>query len=75
VNQHRHSIIKIEPRIHPSDFSTVYLVQIAVDEVPCVPFWSHKIERIRLGEEGWLKALFENAEHMLKEFGRAPALS
>jgi hypothetical protein len=67
--------IKIVPHTHPQDFSTVYLCQFAVDGVPCVPFWSHKAERERLGEDAWYRSLQDNAVGMLAEHGPAPALT
>jgi hypothetical protein len=68
-------IIKIKEQTHPSDFSRIYLCQIAVDNVPCVPFFSHSIQRKELGEEAWLKSLCENAEMLVRDYGPAPALS
>lgn len=70
----KHSIIKIKEMVHPQDFSRLYLCQIAVDSVPCVPFYSHAAQRMELGEDAWVQSLFENAEHMLQQFGPAPAL-
>lgn len=66
-----HEIIKIKEESHPQDHSRIFLVQIAVDGVPCVPFYSHVIQRRQLGEEGWLRSLCENAEDMIAQFGRA----
>lgn len=67
--------IKIVTTTHPQDFSTVYYCQFAVDGVPCVPFWSHKAERERLGEDRWYRGLQENAVDMLARFGPAQALA
>lgn len=67
-------IIKIKEETHPQDFSRIYLCQIAVDGNPCVPFYSHSIQRRELGEEGWLRSLYENAEQLVMDYGRAPAL-
>jgi hypothetical protein len=71
----RHEIIKIAEHVHPQDFSRVYLCQIAVNGIPCVPFWSHEAQRRELGEEAWLQSLYDNAEHMIFEYGSAPALT
>jgi hypothetical protein len=71
----RYEIIKIKEESHPQDFSRIYLCQIAVDSIPCVPFYSHAIQRRELGEEAWLNSLYENAEMLVKEYGRAPALA
>jgi len=71
----RYEIIKIKEQSHPLDFSRIFLCQIAVDGVPCVPFYSHAIQRKELGEEGWLQSLYENAEQMIHDHGPAPALS
>ena len=70
-----YEIIKIREEVHPQDCSRIYLCQIAVDGNPCVPFYSHAIQRKELGEEGWLRSLYENAEHLLRQYGRYPALS
>lgn len=71
----RREIIKLTDHVHPQDFSKLYLVQIAVDAKPCIPFWSHEAQRRELGEEAWLQSLFENAEHLLAQYGPAPALT
>ena len=71
----RHGIVKIAEHVHPQDFSKIYYCQIAVDDVPCVPFWSHEIQRRQLGEEAWLQSLFDNAEDLIARFGPAPALT
>ena len=68
-------IIKISEHVHPQDFSRLFLCQIAVDGAPCVPFWSHAAQRAELGEEAWLESLYQNAEHLLREYGPAPALT
>jgi hypothetical protein len=68
-------IVKISEHIHPQDFSKLYLVQIAVDAKPCVPFWSHEAQRRELGEEAWLQSLFDNAENLIHQYGPAPALT
>lgn len=70
-----YEIIRIKEQTHPQDFSRIYLCQIAVDGVPCTPFFSHSIQRHELGEEAWLISLYENAEEMIRQFGRAPALA
>lgn len=70
-----YEIIKIKEQTHPQDYSRIFLCQIAVDGKPCVPFFSHAIQRKELGEEGWLKSLFENAEMLVRDYGPAPALS
>lgn len=67
--------IVIKEQSHPQDFSRIFLCQFAVDGVPCVPFYSHVIDRQRLGEEGWLRSLYENAEQLVRDYGRAPALT
>jgi hypothetical protein len=71
----RYEIIRIKEHSHPQDFSRLFLCQIAVDGRPCVPFWSHVAQRAELGEEAWIASLYENAEHLLLEYGPAPALS
>jgi hypothetical protein len=71
----RYEIIKIKEMSHPQDCSRIFLCQIAVDSVPCTPFYSHSIQRKQLGEEGWLQSLYENAEQMIHDYGPAPALS
>lgn len=71
----RHEIIKIAEHTHPQDFSRIFLCQIAVDGVPCVPFWSHAAQRRELGETAWLQSLFDNAEQMVRDYGPAPALT
>jgi hypothetical protein len=71
----RHDIIKIAEHTHPQDFSRLYLCQIAVNGVPCVPFWSHAAQRRELGEEAWLRSLFDNAENLVAQYGPAPALT
>ena len=68
-------VVKISEHVHPQDFSKLYLVQIAVDSKPCVPFWSHEAQRCELGEEAWLQSLFDNAEDLMARFGPAPALT
>ena len=68
-------VVKISEHVHPQDFSKLYLVQIAVDSKPCVPFWSHEAQRRELGEEAWLQSLFDNAEDLIARFGPAPALT
>jgi len=68
-------IIAIKERIHPQDFSRLFLVQVAVDSKPCVPFWSHISQRVELGEKAWLESLLENGEHLMREYGPAPALT
>jgi len=69
-----YEIIKIKEESHPQDHSRIFLCQIAVRGVPCVPFYSHVIQRDQLGEEAWLKSLCDNAEQMIADYGRAPAL-
>jgi len=71
----RHEIICIREHTHPQDFSRLFLCQIAVDGKVSVPFWSHAAQRQELGEEAWLQSLFDNAEHLIKEYGTAPALT
>lgn len=70
----RHELIKVQEHTHPQDCSKLFLVQVAVDEIPCIPFWSHVAQRIELGEEAWLKSLADNADDMIAKYGRAPAL-
>jgi hypothetical protein len=72
--QTRYEIIYLKEHIHPQDSGLVYLVQLAVDGTPCTPFWSHAIHRRQLGEEAWMQSLRENAESLVAEYGRAPAL-
>lgn len=60
-------IISITEHIHPADFSVSYLCQFAVDGRKCVPFWSHKIHRMELGEDAWFQSLIENAEQLIRE--------
>jgi hypothetical protein len=67
--------ILIKEETHPQDLSRIYLVQIAVDDQPCVPFWSHEIERRRLGEENWWRSLCENAAGLIAQYGPQPALT
>lgn len=71
----KYTVVKIKEESHPQDHSRIYLCQIAVDGKCCVPFYSHVIQRNELGEEGWLKSLFENAEQMLADYGPAPGLT
>lgn len=70
----KYELIRIKEEAHPADSSRIFLVQVAVDGVPCVPFYSHSIQRKELGEEAWIESLFENAEMLVREHGRAPAL-
>jgi hypothetical protein len=72
---HRFSIVRIKEQTHPQDFSRLYLVQIAVDDVPCTPFFSHEIQRRELGEQAWLLSLYDNAEMLVREYGRAPVMT
>jgi hypothetical protein len=71
----RFDIIKIKEMTHPQDFSRLYLCQLAVNGIPCVPFYSHEIQRRELGEQAWLESLKENAAGLLAEHGPAPALT
>ncbi len=71
----RREIIKIREQLHPSDFSRLFLCQVAIDGIPCVPFYSHAIQRRELGEEQWVESLFENGEQLIREYGAAPALT
>ena len=59
--------ISITEHIHPADFSVSYLCQFAVDGRKCVPFWSHRIDRERLGDDRWFESLVENAEQLVRE--------
>ena len=68
-------ILRIKEDSHPLDGSRIFLVQIAVDGVPCMPFWTHVAERRAKGEEAWLEGLKENAVDMVARFGRQPALA
>lgn len=68
-------IMRIQEHSHPLDASRLFLVQIAVDGTPCMPFWSHIQQRRELGEEAWLESLKENAANLVAEYGRAPALA
>lgn len=61
----RYEIIRIKQH------NDLFLCQIAVDQVPCTPFWSTAMQRKELGEEGWIKSLCENAEGLVREYGRA----
>jgi len=70
----KYEIVKIKEMVHPQDFSRLFLCQIAVDGRCCVPFYSHIAQRMELGEEAWERSLYENAEHMLQQFGPAAAL-
>jgi hypothetical protein len=70
----KYSIIKIREYIHSETFSRMFLCQLSVNGLPCPPFHSSAAERARLGEDGWMKSLQENAEFMLAEHGPQPAL-
>jgi hypothetical protein len=61
----RYEIIRIKQH------SDLYLCQIAVDGTPSVAFWSTAMQRKELGEEAWIRSLCENAEHLVREYGRA----
>jgi hypothetical protein len=73
--QRKFEIMRIKESVNPQDFSTAYLVQIAVDGKPCTPFWSPAEHRKTMGEDAWVASLKENAEHMLMQFGPAPAMA
>ncbi len=61
----RYEIIRIKQH------TDLYLCQIAVDETPCIPFWSTAMQRKELGEEAWIQSLCENAEQLIRDYGRA----
>ena len=61
----RYEIIRIKQH------TDLYLCQIAVDEIPCTPFWSTAMQRAELGEEAWIQSLCENAEQLIRDYGRA----
>jgi len=61
----RYEIIRIQKH------NDLFLCQIAVDQIPCVPFWSTAMQRQELGEDAWIRTLCENAEGLVREYGRA----
>lgn len=68
-------ILRIKECSHPQDGSRTYLVQIAVDEKPCIPFYDHEINRRTLGEEAWIESLKSNAAGLLREYGPQPVIA
>lgn len=63
--ENAHEIIRIQQH------SDLFLCQVAVNGIPCVPFWSTAMQRHDLGEDRWIQSLFENAEEMVRQYGRA----
>jgi hypothetical protein len=71
----RFEILKIKACVHPQDASRTWLVQIAVDGKPCVPFYDHEARRQRMGEDAWFEALKENAAQLVADYGPQSALT
>lgn len=63
--------IAIQEHTHPEDGSRLFLVQFAVDGVPCVPFWSNVVERKAMGDDAWIASLRERAESLVWQYGRS----
>jgi len=59
-----------------SDGSKCWLVQYAVDGVPCVPFYDHDINRRAHGtDESWFRDLERQAELAVRQYGRAEVMT
>ena len=68
-------IMRMKEVSHPHDGSKMYLVQIAVDGKPCIPFWEYEARRRRVGEEAWLQGLCDNAQSLIASHGVQPAMN